>query len=89
MKPDAIRYLVNRLLDAAHREGSFTEAVALQVEREFRQEYAGDEIYVMREIKDKPAPEEIKQRYLAGEPVQRITSETGVSRSTLYRLIKR
>jgi hypothetical protein len=89
MKADAIRYLIMKLVEAAHREGTFTEAVALQVEREFREEYAGNKIYVASELRAAPPVDELRERYLAGEPVERITSTTGVSRATLYRLIKR
>jgi transposase-like protein len=39
---------------------------------------------------DVPPPvEEIKKLYLANLPIESITSRHGISRATLYRLIKR
>lgn len=89
MRSDAIRDLIQRLLEAAQREGTFTEAVALQVEREFRSEYRGDTIYVKEEIKSAPPVDEIQRRYLAGEPIDDIARGAGISRRTMYRLLKR
>jgi len=87
MKGDAIRDLIDRILRAAAREGGFSESVALEVERQFRADYRGCEIYVADDRKD--AQLTARQRYLAGENISSITSSTGVSRATLYRLLKR
>lgn len=90
MRIDIAHELIRRLLEAAAREGTFTESIALQVERTFRQEYGGDEYYIKKlpaAMADKKAA--ITQAYLNGEPTDRIASEHGIDRATLYRYLKR
>lgn len=92
MKVDIVRELIMRLLSAAHREGSLTESIALEVERSFRQEYAGEKFYV-----SKSSPVEIEQRqksvvdaYLKSDASpEEVADENGVSRATMYRYLKR
>lgn len=87
MEVDVIRELINRLLDAAHREGTLTESVALEVERTFRKEFKGEQFYVKRE----PTPKitAAVTDYLSGQPLEQITKHHGISRATLYRHMKR
>lgn len=91
MKTDAVRDLVTRLLDAARREGTFTESVALEVERQWRMEYRGTKISVSyKPLADhhawRAAP---VQDYLVGKPIEEITRNHGISRATLYRYLKK
>jgi len=91
MKVDAVRDLITRLLDAAHREGTFTESVALEVERQWRMEYRLSKI----SISEKTAEDRTARRaapvqdYLDNKPVEEITRRHGISRSTLYRYLKK
>ena len=90
MACDAVRDLINRLLQASQREGSFSESLAIEIERQWRHDYHGAEIFVSTA----PRPDEAKRQaavkaYLAGEPIAQVTSKTGISRATLYRLLKR
>ena len=91
MKQDAIRDLIQRLLTASQREGTFTESVALEIERQWRHEYHGAEIHVSY----RPLADRLAQRlapvedYLAGKPVDEITRHHGISRATLYRYLKK
>lgn len=91
MKTDAVRDLIQRLLDAAHREGTFTESVALEVERQWRMEYRGTEISVSyKPLADRHAGRVAPvQDYLAGKPIDEITRHHGISRATLYRYLKK
>jgi len=91
MKVDAVRDLITRLLEAAHREGTFTESVALEVERQWRMEYRGTEISVSyKPLADRQAARAAPvQDYLDNKPVEEITRRHGISRATLYRYLKK
>ena len=91
MKVDAVRDLIQRLLAAAHREGAFTESVALEIERQWRMEYRGTEISISyKPTADRHAQREQPVRdYLDGAPIDQITRKHGISRATLYRYLKK
>ena len=92
MDVDIVRELVNRMLDAANREGSLTESLAREVERGFRSEYCGEKFYIKREPRVSVSSESqsaIAREYLDGRPVEKIIKHHGISRATLYRLLKR
>ena len=90
MQVDLVRELITRLVDAAQREGTLTEAIALQIEVSFRQEYHGARC----EISTRPRYRNVEEKgvvvreYLGGEPVEHITKRHGISRATLYRYLK-
>ena len=91
MRGDIVSELIARILEAGSREGSFTESCALEIERSFRQEFAGDEYYIASQS---DALLEKKQKtavaaYLQGKPTAAIAAENGISRATLYRYLKR
>lgn len=91
MKADAIRDLIDRLLAASQRDGSFTESVALEIERQWRHEYHGADIHVSyKPLSDRRAARAAPVRdYLDGKPVGEITRHHGISRATLYRYLKK
>lgn len=86
--PDPIRDLVRRMLAAARREGGLTEATASRVEEDFRREYAGDSIYVAKRTPIADADiVKMGARFL-NEPADEIAESNGISRRTLYRLLR-
>jgi hypothetical protein len=86
---DIVRELIDRILEASSREGSFTESMALEIERSFRHEFKGAECVISeRPRRDVPA-DAVRADYLADKPVQEITATHGISRATLYRLLKK
>lgn len=91
MKTDAVRDLIQRLLEAAHREGAFTESVAIEVERQWRMQYRGTEICVSyKPLADRRAERAAPVRdYIDGKPIDEITRHHGISRATLYRYLKK
>lgn len=95
MSCDAIHDLITRLLAAAQREGSLTESLAIEVERQFRHDYKGAEIVISerprRQITMSIAEKQsaVVSDYLADKPVDEITRHHGISRATLYRYLKR
>lgn len=91
MKVDAVRELINRLIEAAQREGTFTESVALEVERQWRMKYRDTEINVSyRPLADREAQRaSVVSDYLEGKPINEVTRRNGISRATLYRYLKK
>ena len=90
MRVDIVRELILRIIEASAREGSFTESMALEIERQFRFEYNGAECVVSAANKGPKAnPKAVTDAYLQGQPVEQITQENGISRATLYRYLKR
>jgi hypothetical protein len=90
MSVDIVRELISRLLDAAAREGTLTESLALEVERAFRNEFAGDTFYIKKlpiEMSGKPGV--VKEQYLRSVELDKIADKNGISRATLYRYLKR
>lgn len=87
---DVIRDLIQRLLVAASREGTFTEAVAIEVERQWRQDNRGEQYTICA----KPRPDDETKAaavadYLDNRPLEEITGRHNISRATLYRYLKR
>lgn len=92
---DIIRWVIDRML--AH-DDSITQELAATVEREARAEWSGQRIdYIARHCDRKAARKplsEAAQRAvyeagLAATPTDQIVNEHGISRTTLYRLMKR
>ncbi len=89
MRVDVVRELLDRIVAASQREGVFTESMALEIERQFRHDYKGAECIVSeRPRRDVPA-DAVRADYLAGKAVEEVTSKHGISRATMYRLLKR
>jgi DNA-binding NarL/FixJ family response regulator len=86
-----IHELITRLLAAAQREGSLTESLAIEVERQFRHDYKGAEIVVSERPRGRLVEKQavVVNAYLEGKPVEEITRHHGISRATLYRYLKR
>lgn len=89
MRVDVVRELIDRILAAASREGSFTESMVLEIERQFRRDYKGAECVVSERPRREVPAEAVRADYLADKPVNEITSTHGISRATMYRLLKR
>lgn len=86
---DIVRELIDRILEASTREGSFTESMALEIEQQFRHEFKGAECVISERPRRNVPPEAVQADYMSGKPVEQITSAHGISRATLYRLIKK
>lgn len=97
MSKDIIRWVIDRML--AH-DDSITQELALTVEREARAEWGGQRIeYIRRTCEgDRRAARQplqpeaeraVFQAALSNAPTSQVLQEHGVSRSTLYRLMKR
>jgi len=90
MSVDIVRELISRLLAAVAREGALTEALAKEVERTFRNEFAGDTFYIKKlPIEMSGKPDVVQAQYLRSVEVEKIAQENGISRATLYRYLKR
>jgi transcriptional regulator of acetoin/glycerol metabolism len=91
MRVDIVRELITRILEASSREGSFTESMALEVERAFRRDFKGCEGYIGERPASFPKTTQatVVAHYLEGRPIDQITQENGISRATLYRYLKK
>lgn len=92
---DIIKWIIERMM--AH-DDSITQELALAVEREARAEWGGQRIdYIARNADRKAArrpldPEARQAAFQAATtsaPTREVLQTTGVSRATLYRLLKR
>jgi hypothetical protein len=100
LSKDIIRWVIDRML--AH-DDSITQELALTVEREARAEWGGQRIdYIAktcpadrdrrRALQGRTSPERERAAvadYLADKPLPLIEQEHGISRRTLYRMVKR
>lgn len=88
---DIVSTLLDMVLQMAARSGgSFDEAMALEVERQARQQYGGSEEYVKkRESTHEAKKTEMVREYLDGKEVGEVTRRHGVSRASLYRHLKK
>jgi len=84
---DIIRDVIERLM--AH-EASITEELALKVEHEARAHWGGQAPYVPKETKRQAhAREKVIADAVTTMPTQEITKRHGISRATMYRMLKR
>lgn len=94
MSTDLIRDLLDKVLAAVP---SFTREMASELEQQIRAEWGGEEIYVGKTTtgrRGRPSiPIAVQQKaYIDGKtdvPTADLTRKHGISRSTLYRLMKR
>lgn len=93
MSKDIIRWVIDRML--AH-DDSITQELALRVEREARAEWGGQRIeYVPKtcELVTARKPVHVEQSVVAaleqGVPPRQVMSEMGLSRATVYRMLKK
>lgn len=97
MSQDVIRWVIDWMVE---HQPAITEDLALRCERAARAEWGGQEVGYIRKTcaSDRRAgrrpltPELAHQVYAAGlsaAPTEDVTREHGVSRATLYRLLKR
>lgn len=79
---DIIKRFIELLAEA---QPSFSEAVALDIERQLRHEYAGERIYIAKRAGDVRI--QIAARF-TGNNAGKLAHELHVSRRTIYRTLK-
>ncbi|MEW6314643.1 MAG: Mor transcription activator family protein [Pseudomonadota bacterium] len=91
MSCDFLRDILQRLLEAAQRDGAFTDALARDVEAQIRQEWGGERVYIGKTADD--ARIEIGRRNAAiirdlnnGERVALISRRYRISRMMVYKI---
>jgi hypothetical protein len=90
MQRDIVDVLLKRVLEYSTRsEGSFTEDMARQIEREIRGDYGGSDEHIRKISQD-----EIERRHAAkvdivvnGMSVKDASRKHGIARSTIYYLL--
>lgn len=92
---DIVRDVLERLM--AH-DDSITAELALRVEVEIRREWGGQRVFVGKTVGQRVgrppslSPEALRKAYadgLSSEPVSAVTKRHGISRSSLYTLVKK
>lgn len=90
MDIDIVTDLLKRVLEySAKGDGGFTEDMALQVEKEIRNEYGGGDAYVQQPDRLTPLRKQRVQAELKNEPPEIVSRRHGLSRSTMYRLLRK
>lgn len=85
-RKDIVREIIELFLAAAPE--TFSEDVAVEIERQIRHKWGGEEVRIAKrtsEMRRETAAKGLRD----GKPLQEIRSEAGISRATLYRLIGR
>jgi hypothetical protein len=89
MKKDVLRDYMERLIEAMAQSEGFDADLARQIEKQCRQDWAGERCLVRkepdRELKRQAAHADLK----AGAPVQTVMRTHGISRSVVYEILKR
>lgn len=96
-RQDIIAELLEAVAHALASEGTFTEQLAHQIEQQFRAKYGGEEMRIWKTSEGKvgrPARQPYDQAAAfadgaSSEPTPKVTQKHGISRATLYRLMKR
>ena len=75
-------------------EGTFTEQIAVQIEQQSRAKYGGEEVRVWKTTNGKAGRQRVGSPAifsdgLGDQPTEVVTKKHGISRATLYRLMKR
>lgn len=84
-KKDIVADIIGRFLAAAPE--TFSEDLADEIERQVRHEWGGTQVKIAkRSAAHKRA--EVAREIRAGTPIAEIQAATGVSRATLYRLLR-
>lgn len=82
----ADRDILKRILERLREmEPSFTESLASEIERQIRQEYAGERVYIQK--RDPDRRDKLRKRFNGN--VSAASEEFGVTRMTIYRAIRK
>jgi Mor family transcriptional regulator len=88
---DFIQDMLARLLEAAQREGGFTETIAREIEQQMRRDWAGERVYIAKSAAD--AKLEMSRRNSAiirdmnnGERVALVARRYRISRRMVYKV---
>lgn len=86
-KPESRDWVRELLRMVAEIQPSFTEDMAEQIEWQFKQAAGGAEVYIQKPPNKRPTAEVIKAYIDEGPQVA--CSRFGMSRATLYRILKK
>lgn len=89
MKGDIVKDILVRVLEIAARgDGAFTESMAREIESQVRHEYGGTECYINKRPALDDRREKARVALDRGVPVKDVARSSGMSRATLYNLLK-
>ena len=84
---DIVRCIIDWMMQ---HEPSITEQLALECEREIRREWGGERPYIAADAKRQPhVRDKVISDALTDTPTPEILRRHGISRSTMYRMLKR
>jgi Mor family transcriptional regulator len=86
MADDLIKDVLDKVRQA---DPSFTEEMAKRIEEQVRNEWGGADVYIAKRRIPETAKEQAVKDYLDNKPIPDIQKNKGLSRSTLYRALKK
>lgn len=89
MKEDVLRDFLNRLVHAIQQTpDGFSETVIRQIERQVRNDWAGERPFIAKEPDREKRREVVMGELKRGTPVADISEKTGLSRRRIYELYR-
>lgn len=89
MNKDVLREFLERLIEACQQQDGFDEAVARSVERQLRHEYGGEQVLIRKDPDREARREAARQDLRRGLAVPEVQQKHGISRSSVYELLKK
>lgn len=83
MKADIICRFIELLNDV---QPTFSEALAVSIERQLREEYRGERVYIAKHTDNL---HELIRRRFSGNNVDKLARELKISRRTVYRAVQK
>lgn len=89
---DIVKDILRRVIDAASREGAFTDQIAVQIERQVRQDWGGENPYIAHGRTDRiiERNDKIIELWDSGErDVRTLACRFGLSTKQVRRIVGR
>lgn len=87
MKKDVLRDYLERLIHAMQQQEGFDEAMARELERQCRQDWAGERPLIRKDPDRERRSHSAINDLRTGKSIEQVQQIHGISRSTVYRLL--
>lgn len=89
MNKDVLRIFLERLIDACQQQEGFDQALARSIEQDVRHEYGGERVLIRKDQDRDERREAARQDLRRGVPIPDVQQKHGISRSSVYLLLKK